>query len=419
MGNQALTETGLSAAQKTNISKSSILRLPNEILMELAPFVNSMDDFINFADTCPRIHDCLLSRTPRENFLIFADIGLRSSTLEQHFLVAVYAREIGSWALASELDEDQLRRSFKRGVHGIWELFVKQILRDVYCELTPSRLQELKRLRDDVAGWAAPLIKVSTTQWREARERWGRRDHLPERDSGVQAWVEDEDEDEADGTDYKPTPNMPPSTTQVMTGRQNPKLTFWQLIIYHGLFYSSLLSSLLTRPQTRLDSILKSSTRIEFLLYCCSDWQCLDRSKYYPDTEPYFRTPPIGWAGYDNLLNMYLANYDSKLHLKKDALLARFDPKRDKSQQISPTCSDNLWDSVWDDVFMHLGLEGIDILISESLTEQQIERLLWLHEDYYRAQKDFDYMYHTPTEPPWPCLSRDLESMRYRRLPLL
>ncbi|KAI5867484.1 hypothetical protein GGS23DRAFT_548567 [Durotheca rogersii] len=226
----------------TPIGPPSLLVLPHDILLSLPSYLGDIEDLVNLSSTCRALHACVERILP--NTLL--RLAVRSRALFQpwpYLLVCATARELGSWARASDANEAELASGlYRRGIHHLLGLALR------HCGLTLARIRRLHRLRYTLISPVVDLVdRCVGYQWGSNPDFW---------DSGI----DDAYAILADASD-----------------------TFFQLAIYGELFgpeFDLLLPSSvsLTEPRSPPAKKLRVDTRLEFVKYCVPDFatQCYD-----------------------------------------------------------------------------------------------------------------------------------------------
>lgn len=206
------------------MATAPLLKLSDDLLLELVDYVHNIEDYMNLCSTCKTLRNKLESVSPKTILQLAAaqsNVFFRPSPL---FLVAATARELGHWARADATNEKELALRLVQGIPGLWDLAL------THCGLTMERTRQLQLMRFSIVNPVTDVVdKCVGQQWAQTPDFW---------DGGV---------------------------SDAYTISAEASETLFHLAIYGELFGPDFESFLNREPQSRR---LRVATRLEFIKYC-------------------------------------------------------------------------------------------------------------------------------------------------------
>jgi hypothetical protein len=206
---------------------TSLLSLPNELLITLPNYLSDIEDYKNLASTCRTFRQAMAVANPRQILSLAIESSRVFFRRSPEFLVMATARELGKWARQSPENEQEFRDKLENGLDAMLELAKE------HCGLTMERIRELYEARFSLINPVANIMdKCVGNQWYRTPNFW---------DGGA---------DDA------------------YTIQSEPEASVYHLAIYGELFGPDLDIYLKQDSNTRSLSI---ETRLEFVKYCIPD----------------------------------------------------------------------------------------------------------------------------------------------------
>jgi hypothetical protein len=206
------------------MSTSSLLDLPEDILVLLPAYLHNIEDYTNLSSTCRSLHRVLSLAHPNIILRLAAAqsrVFFRPSPI---FLATATARQLGHWARLSSSNESLLAIACQSGPEGLLNLALQ------HAGLTLPDIRRLHALRFSVINPIVDLIDQCVgNQWYDTPNFWN---------GGV---------------------------SDAYTIDSEPGHTFFHLAMYGELF-SPDIESLLDQDSTKRR--LSVETRLEFVKYC-------------------------------------------------------------------------------------------------------------------------------------------------------
>lgn len=213
---------------------SSLISLPNDILVLLPDYLRNIEDFTNLAATCRALRACSQNATPRTILRLAAAQDRIFFRPAPYFLVAATARELGHWARRSKANEHELASKLENGIDALMDLALQ------HCGISTERLRELYEMRFTIINPIYDMIdKCVGHQWYAHEDFWN---------GGV---------------------------SDAYTIDSEPTESFWHLVIYGELFAPDFDAFLDASINSRRLSV---GTRLEYIKYCVHDFAttCLE-----------------------------------------------------------------------------------------------------------------------------------------------
>ena len=107
---------------------SSLLSLPEDILLTIPCYLRDIEDLVNLSATCRRLHGLSASTSPRTILQLAAAASRIFFRPDPHFLVAATARQLAEWASLTSTSTAELRVAFRGGMEGLLELIPMELL---------------------------------------------------------------------------------------------------------------------------------------------------------------------------------------------------------------------------------------------------------------------------------------------------
>ncbi|KAL8834113.1 MAG: hypothetical protein Q9170_003916 [Blastenia crenularia] len=297
---------------------SSLLRLPDEILVLLPPYLANIEDLKELSSTCRRLRAVCCSVSPKLVLKLAAASSRIFFRPDPYFLVAATAKQIGSWALLNENNADRLRDGLKDGIGGLFDLCVENV------GLTMEDIRRLHISRFSTFNPVIDLIdRCAGKQWYSVDDFWygGRSD--------------------AETIDCE------------------PERALFEIAIYGSLFHATLEANLEGRKGLDL------ATRLDFIKYCIPDWYCSDhRGFHVEETGPYLN----GRSNVEPRMDQY-----SIRHILKSS---RWNGPWDEARRAcGADFDDDRRQKIWVGAVQMQGLEGFEMLRPDGANKWR-ERML-------------------------------------------
>lgn len=233
----------------------TLLDLPDELLLQLPMYMYNIEDFKNASSACRRLRAVFADTLPKTILRLASSSAPTFFSPHPDFLVLAVARQIATWALASDAEREaraeRLVEAFREGTKGILALSLQDDVEGV--GLTMDDIRRMYEARFNIIN---PLNKridaMIGNDWYDQPDFW-------------YGGVEDA------FTLYADVPSA-----------------IFQLLTYGEMFGSTMASYL--QPCDKRKPGLGIETRIEFVKYCIPDSICGGNSNRHDG----FQVLPVG-----------------------------------------------------------------------------------------------------------------------------
>lgn len=316
---------------------TSLLSLPNDILVLLPDFLHNIEDYTNLSGSCRTLRACMHNAGPKTILRLAAAQDRVFFRPSPYFLVAATARELGNWARASDANESELATKLQNGVDALMDLALE------HCGTTLDRLRELYEMRFSIINPIYDIIdRCVGKQWYAHENFWN---------GGV---------------------------SDAYTIDSEPAETFWHLIIYGELFAPDIEATLNGDTSKRRLSV---ETRLEFVKYCIPDFATtcwddrwitlpngeLDPRRTVKDTGPYAKGNDGRMAlhkQHNIALTWVIRSSRWKPHWKAMRELAGpdFQEDMDDGWWYNPDSEEDWKQRFWENMMICQGLNGMGMM---------------------------------------------------------
>ncbi|KAL9636017.1 MAG: hypothetical protein Q9164_003100 [Protoblastenia rupestris] len=141
-----------------------LLDLPPEILMLLPYHLRNIEDFKEASSSCRSLRNAFLTTSPNTILRLAAESSRNFFRPHPYFLVAATVRQISDWAFLSPENTATLRKAFKGGIDGLFDLCISKasLTMDDIRRLHASRFSTINPLYETPNFWHGGVSDAAT-----------------------------------------------------------------------------------------------------------------------------------------------------------------------------------------------------------------------------------------------------------------
>jgi hypothetical protein len=220
------------------MAPTTLLSLPDELLLEIPLHMHNLEDFNNASSTCMRLN-VLYDTSPKTILHLASRSAPTFFSPHPHFLVLAIARQIAGWAVAIDAEREtrvkRLVEAFRGGMEGLLTFALRDDVEGV--GLTMDAVRRMYEARFSLINpLSATIDAMIGNAWYAQPDFWN-------------GGAED-----------------------AFTLQTDASIATFELLIYGELFGSTMDFYLQTGLNRKAG--LDIDTRIEFIKYCIPDWTC-------------------------------------------------------------------------------------------------------------------------------------------------